>query len=172
MKKAILLVTLTPILIFGFIFTYISSLSINERIICSVDNNAFIIPKPLCKLYLYNFTSKNDAKELDETYGLSYLFGTEDEFERYEILDIFIRSGADIDKPSNVDGLTPINAAILFSDYKLVGYLIASGANLNIKDIQNNMNAFEYVIFLMEKDSGRDREEIMKLISEYRLKES
>jgi len=70
-------------------------------------------------------------------------------------------------------GLTPLNAAILFNEPFLVGLLLEKGANPDGRIIRpgkstDGMNSYEFIEMLSEKDRGEDRAPLRRLLEEHR----
>jgi hypothetical protein len=104
---------------------------IEDIIICSSDEGeAHYIPSVLCERYLLNYrATADDVQALESNAGLSFLFGIQGDSKRYLYLDYFLSKGVSINALSNVDGLTPLHAAIVLNDVELVKYLLNKGAN-------------------------------------------
>ncbi len=73
-----------------------------------------------------------DIKDCDET-GISSL-DTAIKFKRYDIIQLCIDKGIDINDSKRKSGITPIMLASCFSDTKIIEILLKNGANINAKD--------------------------------------
>jgi hypothetical protein len=145
----------------------ISALNIEHLIVCSTQDKAYFIPERACKFYFYNFTGRNEAENLESGAGLAYAFEIEQEKERREVLAHLMAIGVDVNAVSPVDGLTPLNAAILLNEPRLVNYLISKGADSSKKDKANRMNAMEFLDVLEDKPPGVDRSAVRSILKEY-----
>lgn len=143
----------------------VSRLSIQHLIICSADSEAFTIPQSVCKYYLYNFTGEDDAHQLDDSAGLAFAYQIQNTEEKYNIINHLISVGVNINGISNIDGLTPLNAAILINDSELVKHLLDKGASPEKKDRANQLNARQYIEALQKSDLETNRKKIHQIIS-------
>lgn len=154
------------------VFSYISILlyslnkyDIEEIIICSLDSGSHYIPPNVCEYYLYNFRAdKKDITDLSEVSNLGFMVGIENKSKREKLLNFFISKGSDINGISNIDGLTPLHAAILINDEDLVKYLIEKGANPLKMDRDNKLTAIEYVELLIKKAPDVSRKNILIIL--------
>lgn len=163
--KVIAFTFIIPVIIgIAAIFT-VSRLGIEHLIICSTDSEAINIPRSVCKYYLYNFTGRDSARDLGEGAGIAYMYGIQNKKDKYRTIDRLISVGVDVNRVSNIDGLTPLNAAILLNDPELVKYLLGKGASLDKKDRANKLNAKEYIEYLQKNARRADRQKIHQIIS-------
>lgn len=142
----------------------ISRLSTEELVICAAQDDAFHIPKPACRFYFDHFLSEENAKQLEAHAGLAYAFEISNMADRYAIVDKLISLGVDVNGASKIDGLTPLNAAILLNDPPLVKLLLDRGADPSHKGRPNGFNATEYIQFLERKNDGIDRGAISAIL--------
>ena len=163
-SKVIAVIASVPVVVVLAVIFSVSRLSIEHLIICSADSESFIIPYNVCEYYLYNHSGREDAIHLDDGAGLSYVFEIQDREEKYNIINHLISIGVDVNGVSNIDGLTPLNAAILINDSDLVKYLIEKGASLEKKDSSHQLGPKEYVEFLQSNDPDTNRSKIHETI--------
>ena len=83
-----------------------------------------------------------------------------------------IERGCDVNEPDS-DSLSPLNTAILFSQYRVIEKLIEYGADLYIpvnshKKSITGMDSFQFSHWLIKKDPSKDREKINLLINKYK----
>ena len=83
-----------------------------------------------------------------------------------------IERGCDVNEPDS-DGLSSLNTAILFSQYRVIEKLIEYGADPYIpvnshKKSFTGMGSFQFSHWLIKKDPSKDREKINLLINEYK----
>ncbi|MGP9825257.1 ankyrin repeat domain-containing protein [Ectopseudomonas khazarica] len=164
-KLAALIITLPLTAALGLMLI-VYKLSIEDLILCTAGDG-FHIPHSACKFYLYNLTDEDDARSLSEGPGLSFAFATETpeaKPDRYRVMARLIEIGVDINEPSKIDGLTPLNAAILENDPELVKFLLANGANINKTDRTFNFNAKQFIEHLQTRDSKTNRDEVRQII--------
>ncbi len=166
MKKNILLIIFTVlVLIVGTGFLSMIKGDIEDIIICSTNNESHYIPSPICEYYLLNYRlTEEDIKFIESGAGLAFLFNISDNSKRHILLEYFISKGVSINKPNNIDGLTPLHAAILMSDESLVKYLIEKGADPLELDRDNKLTAMQYVELLIKKAPDVDRKNIQIIL--------
>jgi ankyrin repeat protein len=163
MRKIISILLVVIVIAGGTVFYSLSQDNIENLIVCSVDDGASYIPAQICEYYLFNLRgTPQDIAFLNEGAGLGFLVGISDREKRKRLMDFFIAKGVDVNGKSNIDGLTPLHAAILSNDHELVAYLIDKGANPYTKDRDNNMIAREFLNLLAEKNPDIDRSLVRK----------
>jgi ankyrin repeat protein len=139
------------------LFLVLSKMRPESLIICASDSGGSLIPSPLCRYYFLNFTTAADAKDIDARSGLSFAFEISDRGVRDTVIDRLLFLGADVNAPSKVDGLTPINAAILLNDPSLVGFLLSKGASLGGSGLPGSVAPRQFLKLLKEKDKAKER---------------
>ncbi len=165
MKRIIISFFLISINLIGAVIFSLNNYDIEEIIICSSNNDANYIPSNICKYYLFNYRgNKNDVTRLSKTSNLSFLINIENKELREALFDYFIEKGSDINGLSNTDGLTPLHAAILVNDSKLVKYLLHKGADPAITDRDNQLTAIQFLQLLTSKTPETNRKEIKSLL--------
>jgi hypothetical protein len=164
MRNLVLFLTLSVAIFAGVMMYLLSMLSLSQLIICSTEGDAFAMPAGACQVYLQLATDAEDAAELSASGGLSYAFEIEDKKIRYDVLNRLTTLGIDVNSISSVDGLTPLNAAILLNDAELVGYLLNKGADPDRADSANNLDAHQYLQFLIRNDRSMDRDEVAEIL--------
>lgn len=142
----------------------ISQLSTEQLIICATTDDAFVIPKMACRFYFDKMADTSDAKQLDERAGIAFAFEIDDPAERSAIVERLIAIGADPNGVSKIDGLTPLNAAVLLNDVQLVQFLLDHGADKNKPDAANHLNAAEYVTRLQRVQPSTNRDVIAAML--------
>jgi len=166
MKKAILSVIILLVLGIGVMFISMSKGDIEDVIACSLGEGTHYIPESLCKYYLYNYRANDsDINYLQMRSGLNFIVNILNVKERNKLLKYFISKGLDINKQSNVDGFTPIHAAILLNDEKLVSFLLANGASLSVVDKTYMLTPIQFVKLLIEKKPSIDRNAVLALLT-------
>lgn len=164
MKNILLIFCFSVVVVSSFLYLALTKMSIEDLIICTSDENASKMPAPICNYYFSNFTVLADARSLDSRAGLAFAFEIPDTEKRYNVINRLLYIGSDITKASTIDGLTPINAAILLNDSDLVKFLIEKGADLDKPGTENNLNAKEFLSFLKEKDPNKNRDNVQILL--------
>ncbi|MFK5915577.1 MAG: ankyrin repeat domain-containing protein [Woeseiaceae bacterium] len=173
MKKILLLVFTIPLVVVSLAIYAMVTLNIQQLIICASDEGAFYIPKSICKYYMHNYRGDDkDILLLESSSGISYLFETRDDSEKYKQIEFFIEKGADINHISKLDGLSPLHTAILLNDSKLVEFLLIKKADPLQIESNNNMSSYQYVDFLIlnEKRKSTNRDNIRKILLKFKNK--
>jgi ankyrin repeat protein len=144
----------------------LSESNVEDIIICGTNDDTHYIPDKACELYLFNFrTSENDIQSLESGAGLAFLFGIQDINKRYVYLEHFLSKGASIDALSKVDGLSPLHAAILLNDLRLVKYLIDKGANTSQIEGNDELTPLTFLQKLEKNNKLIDRTPIAKVLT-------
>ncbi len=146
------------LLVAGLLFAHVSlsRMDVQRLVACAATNDASRIPSSVCMFYLQHFTGSDDAAQLAAGPGLAYAFEINDSHTQRAVLERLLEIGVDINAPSGVDGLTPLNAAILLNDAELVGFLLACGADAQAGDAHDR-DAGDYLALLREQDGMTDR---------------
>ncbi|MEO3877430.1 hypothetical protein [Rheinheimera fenheensis] len=165
MKKFLLIVVTLLTVVFGSAVFSLSRMSVQELIICSADDNSYVLPAPLCFTYFNHMTDEQHAKQLDQHAGLAYVFEIKPEQLKYKVITRLLALNVDINKPSAIDGLPPLHAAILLHDPKLVQYLLEQGADKNIYDNTEKMTSSQLVEHLLERAPTADLLAIKQLLA-------
>ena len=168
MKKSLfIIIPLSFLILYSITAIYsLSESNVEDVIICSTDNGTHYIPNKACELYLFNFrSSDDDIQYLESGAGLSFLFGIKDRNKRYIYLEHFLSNGVSIDAQSNIDGLSPLHAAILLNDLKLVEYLIGKGANTAITEKNHELTPLDFLQKLNENNNLIDRTPIKRFLT-------
>jgi len=139
---------------------FISRLSTEELIICATTNDAFRIPKKACRLYFDKLTDASSAKQLDDSAGIAFAFANDDVQERSAVIERLITLGADPSGISKIDGLTPLNAAILLNDPQLVQLLLDHDVDRHKPDAANHLNAADYLALLQQSQPSINRDAV------------
>lgn len=85
---------------------------------------------------------------------------------RYKLFEFFLSKGMDINARSNIDGLTPLHAAILMNDHELANHLLKKGADKNMTDRDNKLTANEFLDLLNHKRPDIDKKTVQQLLKE------
>lgn len=166
MKKLITGLFITAILIIATMAYSLSQDNIENLIVCSANKEASYIPCKICEYYLINFRgSKADIDFLSKGAGLGFLVNIDNKQLRIKLFEFFLSKGMDINARSNIDGLTPLHAAILINDHELVNYLLMKGADKNITDRDKKLTANAFLDLLNQKRSDIDRKIVQQLLS-------
>lgn len=156
MKKLLYVAIVLLVAVLLFTHFSLSRMDAQRLVACAATNDASRIPSPVCMFYLEHFTGSEDAEQLEAGPGLAYAFGIDEPHTRRAVMERLLEIGVDINAPSGIDGLTPINAAILLNDAELIGFLLARGANVQAADAHGR-DADDYLALLREKDEMTDR---------------
>ncbi len=167
MKKSILaFFVLSPLLVVGLAIYAMSTDDIEGLVLCATNDETSHIPSSACEYYLFNFRlTEEDTKYIESGAGLSFLFGISDHDKKYKFLKYFIAKGISVNKPSAIDGLPPLYAAILENDETLVEFLLENGAITKRKSTKLNLTPEEFINLLDSKNTSTDRSKIKKLLS-------
>lgn len=167
MRKSILTsIVLLPLLIISLAIYAMSTDDIEGLVVCAANDETSYIPSSACEFYLFNFRlTEEDIKYLESRSGLSFLFGIADHNKKYKFLEYFVAKGVSVNRPSAIDGLPPLHAAILENDEQLVEFLLQNGADPEQKDNVKNLTAEEFVDFLVRARPSIDRREIKDLLA-------
>jgi len=170
MKKNILILISTILtLVTGMGILSMTKGDIEDIIICSTNSKSHYIPSAICEYYLLNYRlTGEDINFIESGAGLSFLFHISDKSKRYMFLEYFISKGVSIDKPSAIDGLTPLHAAILMNDTELVVYLLDRGANPLKLDRDNKLTAIQFLDLLIKKSPNVNRKNIQDILLTYK----
>lgn len=139
-------------------------LTLEDIIICSTDDSIHLVLKSSCRFTFDKLVTAGQVNEFNAGSGLSFAFNLS-ESNRFQVLDRLLNLGVGINRPSNIDGLTPLNAAILENDDKLVRYLLKHGANTEEKNALDGNNSSEFLTELIARNPEINREAIRNLIS-------
>ena len=162
-----ILVPLSCVIAYCTIALYsLSESNIEDIIICSSNNETHYIPDGICELYLLNYrATENDIQFLETRSGLAFLFGIQNENKRYNYLEYFLSKGISIDALNSVDGLSPLHAAVVLNDLKLVEYLLDKGASATQIDKNYGLTPLELLQKLNVGNNPMDRDAIAKILS-------
>ena len=142
----------------------LSNSDIEDVVVCSMNNDAHLIPSDVCEYYLQNHrVNPDDIQYLEEGAGLSFLLGIPNQEKRYKLMEHFISKGVSLNKPSAIDGLPPLHAAIVSDDQRAVSLLLKRGASLTQEDEQLGLTPVEFTKYLMTTKNF-DREKILNVL--------
>lgn len=165
MKKALFAILLLLCISTGVIIVTISQDNIENLILCASDENASYIPATICEHYLLKFRGNQaDIEYLTKRTGLNFLANIEDPVIRTKLFEFFIDKGMDINLINQIDGLTPLHAAILLNDDKLLGFLLRKGANPQLRDRNKGLTPLEFLEQMEKQLPGIDRTRLKQLL--------
>jgi ankyrin repeat protein len=154
------------VLYFSMALYSLSTSAIDDVIICGTNDDTHYFPKGVCEYYLFNSRlTSEDILTLEANSGLAFLFGIQDKGQRYAYIKYFLSEGVPINAISTVDGLSPLHAAIIRNDSKLVGFLLQNGASLSQKENNYGLTPFDFLILLSKKNSKVDRNDVFEVMS-------
>ena len=168
MKKSLyIFIPLSLFVIYSITAVYsLSESTVEDIIICGTNDDTHYIPSKVCELYLFNFrTSGSDIQYLESRAGLAFLFGIKDVNKRNIYIEHFLSKGISIDALSNIDGLSPLHAAILLNELTLVEYLIDKGASTNQAEKNNGLTPLGFLQTLDKNNHLIDRTPIRNLLT-------
>jgi len=173
MKKIIISLLLIPISIIGLAIYTLETLTIEDLIICSSYDEAYYIPSSTCEYYLKNYrANEKDIKYLESGFGLGFITTIDDSEKKYRLMDFFISKGLDVNSKNKADGLTPLHSAIILNDPKLVEYLLSKKADPLQTESNYGMTAYQYVDFLISKNSKKNRSAVRKILFKFQNKKT
>lgn len=134
---------------------------IQDVSLCVTEDDTHYIPNSVCEQYMLQFRgTPSDIEDLENGAGLAFFFGIEDREMRRRVMSFFLVNGLSINKPSAIDGLPPLHAAILMNDAELIKFLLEHGADPTQKDQRHEVTAFGYLELLKQKNPERDWSEV------------
>lgn len=154
--------------VFSLMLYDVSKMNTETIVLCASNEGGILIPSKACEYYLYNHRNiKTDVKEIFNGAGLSFILGSENTETKYKIAQFFITNGLDVNGINHYGeyNLTPIHAAVLFNDVRMVNFLLKNGASLNIKPHSLNMTPLEFGLTLQKKEPSIDRRKIIKILT-------
>lgn len=130
---------------------------IQDVSLCVTEDDTHYIPNAVCEQYMFQFRgTPGDIEYLENGAGLAFFFGIEDQDMRRRVMSFFLENGLSINKPSAIDGLPPLHAAILMNDAELVEFLLEHGADPTQEDQRHELTASGYLKLLKQKNPDRD----------------
>jgi len=151
----------------GLVWHDMSSMDIDELVLCSANEGGIKIPSRLCTHYMTNYRiDEDDIEQLSKGAGLEFILNLENP-EKYKMAEIFISRGLDVNSINhyNDKDITPLHAAVLYNDLERVRFLINQGANINIESKGYGMTALELARKLHKEHGKENRSEIVKILS-------
>lgn len=125
-----------------------------DMVACLQTEDAFIFPSSFCKFSLFYLRdSKKDSETLDKHVGLGFVMDKKNVQLSLQLLNYFIDNGANVNQPNPIHGFLPLQAAIQLNSIEFCSFLVKHGASLNAKDLQLQLNSFEYLSLLKSKRS-------------------
>ncbi|XOZ33651.1 ankyrin repeat domain-containing protein [Halomonadaceae bacterium KBTZ08] len=134
---------------------------IQDVSLCVTEDDTHYIPNSVCEQYMFQFRgTPSDIEYLENGAGIAFFFGIEDQEMRRRVMSFFLENGLSINKPSAIDGLPPLHAAVLMNDPQLVEFLLEHGADPTQKDQKHDLTASRYLELLKQKNPERDWSEV------------
>lgn len=159
--SAAMLIVLCGVGAYGYAMT---SLDIEELILCSTDEGGFSIPAPICKTYMLHLRgTEEDIAQLEAGAGLAYALGSPGSADRFVISRFLLEQGLDINSPNKYTSLklTPLHSAVLDNDPEAVSFLIDSGADKAAKTAKDDMTPLDLAKSLQASDPATDRSAVI-----------
>lgn len=168
MKKiAISLIAVVLIAYATLLVWHLETSDIENVSLCVTHPEGDYIPQPVCEYYLFHFRgTEEDIEYLEEGNGLTFFFELEDRQMRRRLMEFFLEQGISINKPSRIDGLPPLHAAILMNQPRLVEFLRKHGADPTQIDRNHELTAKQYLELLRKKNPQKDWSEVEKVLEE------
>lgn len=152
---------------FGLMLHNVSKMDTETIILCASNEGGIHIPSKLCEYFLYNHRDiKKDVSELSKGAGLIFILNGNNEEMKYKLAEFFITNGLDVNGINHYGdyNLTPIYAAVLFNDVKMLKFLLKHGADISIKPPSINMTALDFARTLKSKEPSIDRSKILEIL--------
>ena len=167
MKKLFLFVLISFMLLFAAGVFTLTRNNIEDIIVCSSNESASYIPSLMCEQYLLNFRGQvADIDYLKQRTGLNFLANIENPQKRSRLFGFFLAKGMDVNAINNIDGLTPLHAAILLNDAKLADFLLQHGADKTIRDRTNNLTPLAFLEQMDRQLPGVDRSRLRQVLTQ------
>lgn len=167
MKKLFLFVFMFLVLVSAAGIYTMTRYNIENLIVCSTNEKASYIPAFACETYLYHFRGHGtDLAFMKKRTGLNFLVNVEDPLKRRRLFEFFIGKGMDVNAVSNIDGLTPLHAAILLNDHELVHFLLKNGANKLVRERTNGLTPLEFLGQMDAQFPGIDRSRLRQALEQ------
>lgn len=167
MKIKIFALLLIISALFGLPIYAMQRMDIEYLLLCSAGQGGFKIPASVCNVYFRSLrTTAADIENLSRGPGLSYVLAIDSGDKRFKDADILIANGLPVDgvNHNTNDGLTPLHAAILAKDVKAVKYLLANGANSNLRERKNNQTSREFAEHLYQTEQSPEITQIIGML--------
>lgn len=134
-------------------------------ILCVENESGIVIPSDVCEYYMLNYRDiKKDVADLSTRAGLNFIIGTTSP-KKYELAQMFIANGIDVNKVSSQDNFPPIFAAVVNNDVQMAELLVQNGADLAVRGQVSQMTPLEFTQFLQSRDTAVDRSAMIQLLS-------
>ena len=165
MKKVIITISLViPVLLVASLLYLLTSQDIESLLVCSTSQETHSWARKTCQYYLFHYRgTKKDIAELEKGTGLSFVLD-----DNLKYADFLIRKGININKVSPVTGVTPLFAAVVENNPKLVKYLLDNGAEITVKGddklLPHAMTPLELVNYLIQKNPNINRSAVKSLL--------
>lgn len=91
-----------------------------------------------------------------------YHFDNDFDKNEFEMTQLLVERGANVNQHNNIDGSTPLHWACLYSKEKLIKCLIDNGADINALDWKNRTPLMYYLVLLGVKTNSRKDNELKK----------
>lgn len=155
------------------LMTYaMTEMEMTQLISCSAGKGGTRIPSPVCGYYMKHYRGTDKDMEELAIGGLDPILNIDSD-RKYEFAEFFISKGLDINginhytfrEPSYV---TPLHASVLYNDVERAKFLLAHGADVNIKiksRTYNDLTALELAKAMQQRLPTEDRSELIRLLS-------
>lgn len=165
MKKLLFILLLALLTTAGIGIYSMTRYNIEALIVCASNEKASYLPSFVCENYLYDYRGHPvDIAFLNGRTGLNFLANIENTQIRQHLFEFFIRRGMNINATSNVDGLTPLHAAVLLNDPDLAKLLLKMGANTQVRERTNGFTPLEFLIQMDVNLPGIDRSRLKQVL--------
>lgn len=156
-------------LIFGLMTYSMTKMDIETLILCSSNEDGSLIPGRLCETYMFNYRAHpQDITALNNGAGLIFILNGRDEENKYKTARFFITKGVDINGINHhgEHNITPLYAAILYNDFKMLHFLLLNGADQNVTPPSINLSPLAFAESLQNKKPSIDRSKVIALLSQ------
>lgn len=155
----------------GLMIYAMTEMEMTQLVLCSAGKGGTRIPSAVCEYYMkHHRGSEKDMQEL-AIGGLDPILNIDSD-RKYEFAEFLISKGLDVNgvnrygEPSHVT--TPLHASVLYNDIHRAKFLLAHGADPNIKiksRVYNDLTALELAKAMQQRLPTEDRSELIRLLS-------
>lgn len=124
-----------------------------------------LIPKHLCKTYLFNYGgTQDDVAKINHDGSLFEIVATADKEDQSRLLEFLLEKGVDINGLNERTGTSPLHAAVLDNALEVTELFLRHGANPLDKDQKRSLTSLEFALQLNDKPGQPDRTAIIRLL--------